>query len=111
MAREVITQVRVTDDLDGSEGADTIRFGYQGKSYEIDLSPKNAEKYDKIFQTLIASARRTGASPTVARSSKTERDFNIVELREWAGKKKIELPVRGRIPLAIVEQFKASDGK
>ena len=111
MAREVITQVRITDDLDGSEGAETFHFSYQGKSYEIDLNPKNAEKYDKIFQTLIASARRSGAVPSVIKGAKQQRDFDIVELREWAGRNNIDLPVRGRIPLAIVEQFRASLGQ
>ncbi len=109
MAKEVITTTKVTDDLDGSEGAETLYFGYKGKSYEIDLSAKNAEKYDKTFQTLIAAARRTGAAP--AKSGKVERDFDLVAFREWAGKKKIDIPQRGRMPRALVEQYKAEGGK
>ena len=36
MARKV--QVILTDDVDGSEAAETVNFGLDGVTYEIDLS-------------------------------------------------------------------------
>ena len=36
MARQV--QTLLTDDLDGSDAAGTVRFGYEGVEYEVDLS-------------------------------------------------------------------------
>jgi hypothetical protein len=33
---------RLIDDLDGTEGAETVAFALDGVSYEIDLSEKNA---------------------------------------------------------------------
>jgi len=38
------TLILLQDDLDGSEAAETVSFGLDGKSYEIDLSEKNAQK-------------------------------------------------------------------
>ena len=39
--------VVVTDDLDGSPGAETVSFGVDGHSYEIDLSEKNRAGFGK----------------------------------------------------------------
>ena len=39
MAKNV--SVIVTDDLDGSENAETVSFGFDGVTYEIDLAKKN----------------------------------------------------------------------
>ena len=41
MAQRVV--VTLFDDIDGSEAAETIAFGLDGKSYEIDLNQTNAE--------------------------------------------------------------------
>ena len=36
------TSVTLVDDLDGGKAAETVVFGLDGASYEIDLSKKNA---------------------------------------------------------------------
>ena len=51
MAKTVITQI--TDDLDGSNGAETISFGYRGTTYEIDLGRKNANAFDKLMKPIL----------------------------------------------------------
>ena len=42
MAQQV--NVVLVDDLDGSEAGETVVFGLDGTTYEIDLSEKNAKK-------------------------------------------------------------------
>jgi hypothetical protein len=42
MAQKV--QVLLVDDLDGSKATETVAFGLDGASYEIDLSTRNASK-------------------------------------------------------------------
>ena len=41
MAQKVV----LIDDLDGSEGEETLRYTVDGQEYEIDLSGKNAAKF------------------------------------------------------------------
>lgn len=41
MAKKIV--VSLIDDIDGSEGADTVSFGLDGVSYEIDLAEANAD--------------------------------------------------------------------
>lgn len=111
MAKEVIT--RVTDDLDGTEGAETVTFALKGKTYELDLGPKSMEKLEKALAPFVAKAHvyRPASSAAPKSNGKVTRDWDIIQLREWAGKNKVELPQRGRVPLSIVEQYKAAGGR
>jgi hypothetical protein len=61
VAQRVVTQV--VDDLDGRElgpdDGETVMFGVDGVSYEIDLSSKNARKLRGALEPFIAAGRRT----------------------------------------------------
>ena len=126
MAREVIE--KLIDDLDGSGAVETVTFALDGTSYEIDLSKRNAAALRKSLDRYIAAARRQGP-PAAARrraskpaaktakkrpaskAAKPKRDFDLVALREWAGANGVDVPSRGRIPQAVVEQYKAAGGR
>jgi hypothetical protein len=51
------TTVRLVDDLDGSDAVETIAFGLGGKTYEIDLSAGNAEKFREAMAEFVEAAR------------------------------------------------------
>ena len=115
MAREVIE--KLVDDLDGGEAAETVTFALDGTSYEIDLNKKNAATFRKSFQRYIKAARRSSASGSRRRKapatngSKPKRKFDITQLREWAGANDVTVPARGRIPQAVVDQYKQAGGR
>ena len=52
--------------------------------------------------------RRTTKAAT---NGKAKRDFDLTQLREWAGANDIAVPSRGRIPQAIIKQYKADGGR
>ena len=115
MARQQVE--RVVDDLDGSEAGETLSFGLDGASYEIDLSKKNAAGLRKVLARYIDVARtsRGGRPKATSRPKKVSprkkngrSTYEIAELREWAGANKIKVPARGRIPHAVVEQYLSS---
>ena len=58
MAQQVITTL--VDDIDGTEAAETIPFAVDGKSYEIDLSEKNAKALRKSLGRWTERARTSG---------------------------------------------------
>ena len=118
VTREVIE--KFVDDLDGSEAAETVSFALDGTSYEIDLSKKNATAFRKALDRYVSAARRQGGSRSTAqrrgaksssRRAKSKRDYDIAQLREWAGENGVAVPSRGRIPQAVVEHYKASGGR
>jgi hypothetical protein len=62
------TRSTLVDDMDGSPASATIRFGLDGRGYEIDLSDGNAARLRGIFAEYIATAReRTELRTTRAR--------------------------------------------
>jgi nucleoid-associated protein Lsr2 len=110
LARYVIE--KLVDDLDGSEATETVSFGLDRTSYEIDLN-KNAVGLRKALHQYVTAARkgrsaggRREAAPARA-SRKAQRDYDIVQLREWAGRSGVEVPSRGRIPRALVDEYRA----
>jgi nucleoid-associated protein Lsr2 len=116
MAREVIE--KLVDDLDGGEATETVSFALDGASFEIDLSKKNAAAFRKTFDRYVkagrpsssASGRRRKAAVST-NGSKSKRNFDIARLREWASANDVPVPARGRIPQAVVDQYKQAGGR
>jgi hypothetical protein len=58
MARTVVTTL--VDDVDGTPGAETVTFGLDSATYELDLSQENARRLRGELGHWAANARRTG---------------------------------------------------
>lgn len=95
-----IKEIRL-DDLNGEEAAETVRFGFDGQTYEIDLVAANAAKLEKALAQYVAKARNTTPVP---KGSASDVDYGAV--RDWAQAQGIEVSSRGRIANDVVEQFK-----
>lgn len=116
MARREL--VVLEDDLDGGDAAETIRFGLDGTSYEIDLNGKNAKKLRDSLAGFVAAGRKVGrggllpggrANRSQARSV-SDREQNKA-IREWAKKAKKDVADRGRIPQEIIDEYHAKAGR
>jgi hypothetical protein len=103
------TVVRLTDDVDGSDATETVRFGMDGVGYEIDLSEANAAALREALARYVEHARRAKAAASARRpSTRRARDYDARAVRAWAASHGIELPARGRIPGAVLDQFHAA---
>jgi hypothetical protein len=49
-----------TDDLDGTIGAEQVVFGYEGKTYSIDLAEKNQKLFHEMMALYVAKAAVIG---------------------------------------------------
>jgi hypothetical protein len=103
--------VQLIDDLDGGEAAETVTFGIDGASYEIDLSAKNAGKLRDALAGYVASARRSGRSAGPGRrggrsAARSDRE-QTQAIREWARKGGYQIGEKGRIPATILEAYNA----
>ena len=104
------TLVTITDDIDGSEDAQTITFGFAGREYEIDLSEKNAAKLEKALKPYLEAGRRI--SPTSrkpGRSAAASSTFDLTAVREWATANGIPVAARGRVAATVLEQYAAAN--
>src|SRR5262245_53842677 len=105
MAQRV--NIVLEDDLDGSDADETVTFGLDGVTYEIDLSSGNAAQLRDALAPFVgharkASGRRAATRPPVARSS-GKRD--LADVREWARKNGHKVSDRGRISAQVQAAF------
>src|SRR5699024_3967484 len=101
--------VTLEDDLDGSKGDETIRFGLEGVDYEIDLSTKNAKALRQAMAPYVAVARKTRGSGTRRRTGSTRNSREESRaIREWALGNGYKLSDRGRVPVHIREAYFAA---
>ena len=102
MAKKVT--VTLVDDFDGEGAADeTVEFGLDGVSYEIDLSSKNAAKLRNDLKQWVEAGRRVGGRRR-GRSAGSGRGRAAIDreqsaaIREWARRNGHNVSTRGRIP-------------
>jgi CHASE3 domain sensor protein len=106
MAQKVT--VALEDDLDGSPADETVRFGFEGTTYEIDLSAKNARAFRAQLAPFIEHARRAGRRPA-RREARTAAGRQLSgEIRAWAKEQGIAVSDRGRVPASVAEQYQAA---
>lgn len=105
MAQRVV--VTLQDDIDGSAAAETIRFGLDGKSYEIDLSEDHAQEMRALLGRYVDAARRTTKSGRPFKQTTVAPDPKAV--REWARAQGMDVPTRGRIPRSVYQEFEAAN--
>jgi Lsr2 len=102
--------VSLVDDLDGAQADETVSFGLDGKTYEIDLSSRNAGKLRESLANFVQAARRPGGrrrsagAPAAPRRAPVDREQNQA-IREWARKRGMKVSDRGRIPADLLEAY------
>ncbi len=112
MAKKVT--VTLVDDFDGGGAADeTVEFGLDGVSYEIDLSAKNAAKLRSDFGQWVDSSRRVGGRrrgrSAVAGKGRAAIDrAQSAAIRVWARRVAHKVSTRGRIPADVIDAFHAA---
>jgi hypothetical protein len=108
MARETIT--RLVDDVDGSAASRTVRFSWQGVSYEIDLSDEHSREFDRAVEPYLQAARRvTGAArKSAGRRGQASHKLDLAAVRSWAAQNGHRIAERGRIPRQILDAYQAA---
>jgi hypothetical protein len=101
MAQRV--NIVLEDDIDGSDADETVTFGLDGVTYEIDLSSANAEQLRDALAPFVGHARRSGGRRATARPAATrgtgKRD--VGDVRSWARKNGHKVSDRGRISAEV----------
>jgi hypothetical protein len=105
MAQKV--NIVLIDDVDGSEAEETVTFGLDGVSYEIDLNAKNAGKLRDALASYVGNARRVSGRRG-RRATKTDLGPSTREIRDWARSNGYDVSDRGRVPAEIREAYVAA---
>jgi len=117
MELTVAKQIReiYIDDLDGEpmESENTVKFGLDGVTYEIDLRDENEEALRKALSPFISKARpvkteRSGRGRRGSGSSRALSREKSAEIRQWARAQGLPVSERGRIAASVVEKYEAA---
>jgi len=108
MARKV--QVVLEDDIHGGLADETVYFGLDGTTYEIDLSESNARALRDALGTYVTHARKvTGQRPArPGRKGRAAASDRPGQIRAWARANGIEVNERGRIPAELAARYDAA---
>ncbi len=110
----------LVDDLDGSEGAETVRIGWNGEWRELELSKRNLASLSRALDRYWDVSRPVspngqvggGRRSTSARSSRRAKDErDPKEIRAWARDNGISVPARGRIPGDVERRYNEATGR
>jgi Lsr2 len=102
------TIVTLEDDIDGGSADESLRFAFDGKSYAIDLSSKNAERFRKAVKPFIDAGRREGSIARAKYTTYVSPDVQPSAVRAWAASNGYSVSARGRISADIVAAYKAA---
>lgn len=101
-------EVQLEDDLTGGPADETVQFGMDGRTYEIDLTARHAAEFRRRLEPFIERARSARArrpAGTVRTAASRERSRQI---RAWAMQHGLELSPHGRLPRDVVMQYEAA---
>lgn len=108
MAKKIIEQY--ISDLSGVElpkGASSLRFAFDGRSYEIDLTPDERARFESAIAMYVAAARPAVAT-RAGRAGRSSSGPDPKVVRAWAKSAGHQVPERGRIPATLVEAYNAA---
>jgi hypothetical protein len=108
MAQKV--QIRLVDDYDGSDAQETVTFGLDGATFEMELSEKNAQSLRKAIEPYASKARKVSgrASASTKRSGSNLGTAQTKAIREWAAATGREVSTRGRISSKVLQEYEAA---
>ena len=111
MAQKV--NIVLVDDLDGTEATETVTFGLDGVSYEIDLNDGNAAALREAMSGYVGHARKVSGGSRRGRKSSgssggSSSSSNTKEMREWARSQGMDVSERGRISADVQQAYDAA---
>lgn len=110
MAQKV--QTILVSDLSGKELGEegqTVRFGFLGGDYEIDLSQEEADEFATTMQKYVDAGRRVGGRRQSPSGSTARRDPSQTRaIKAWLDEQGIDYPRRGRLPQRLIEKWDAA---
>lgn len=104
MAQKLV--MTLTDDLDGSDAAETVSFSFENSSFEMELNETNASELRGILAPYKAAGRRISGPRT---TKTTGLAASTAGVRKWAADNGIKVAVRGRVSEEILQRYAAQN--
>jgi len=106
------TRTILVDDLDGTEAFRTIRFAFDGKLFEIDLSREHYDSFKHGLTPWMDAAREvskfSSSKAAKAPGGNYRNGKQNKKIRDWGREQGLEVPERGIIPRSLVAAYDAA---
>lgn len=96
------------DDIDGTEGAQTVHFGFDGQDYEIEINQAHLDQLTEALAPFIEhgrKVRRAGTGRTTQPKNTPSARAGATAVRQWAAEEGLEVNPRGRIPGEVLAAY------
>jgi hypothetical protein len=106
-------QLVLEDDIDGGAADETVNFGLDGVSYEIDLNAEHAAQLRDALASWVGHARKVKSPVARAAGGTTRRSrsgSDTAAVREWAKSNGYTVSDRGRIAAEVQEAYAKANG-
>lgn len=117
--RETVVYSCDLHDGDMTDDVQTVSFGLDGQSYELDACEEHRAQLQDAFAPYVGAARKAGgsggsaprrASRTTSRASSGGSDREEVQrIREWARANGHQVSERGRLSSSVLEAYRAAN--
>jgi hypothetical protein len=103
--------VQLEDDLTGGPADETVEFGIDGRSYEIDLNARHAADFRRQLArfleraSLVRPTHRRAPVRTLANRARSR------QIRSWAEQQGFSVSDRGRLPREVIQQYESEHGE
>lgn len=106
-------QIQLVDDISGAPADRTIRIGYEGRWFELDLTNDNVAAIEETLRPWLEKGRKATtetkpAQPKAKRPRGARSD--TAKIREWAVGAGYEVPERGSLRREIVDAWHQANG-
>lgn len=99
-------------DLSGQELGDagqTVKFGFSGVEYEIDLSEEEADEFAGVMNRYLSAGRRVAGRRQRGSAASGRRPGELASIRSWARENGYQVSDRGRVSQQIVDAYQAAN--
>ena len=97
--------VRLEDDLTGGPADETVHFGVDGSTYEIDLNAKHAARLRNLLGPFVERARLARARRPRTTTRTTASRERSRQIRAWAAHQGMTVADHGRLPGSVIAEY------
>lgn len=105
MATRVFRVCDVCEDVTAPEDAETLSFTWEGRIYRLDLCETHRAEIVGALDRVATLAASLEPGPP---ATPTEAPVDPKAVRAWAASHKLPVPKTGRLPDALIAQYRAA---